>query len=114
MMNTDYIDKGKLQVSVWAGNVVTPIQGAQVKITDSVEGSVIAELKTDSSGQTNTIELPAPPIEYSLRENGNRPYSTYNVTVDADEFEKLHIGSVQILSGSTSIQSANLKLFLSL
>lgn len=108
-MNADYTDRGSLQVSVLSEDKASPIFDAMVSITDLVNGSLITELKTNASGQTDTIELPAPPIEYSFSENGVRPYSTYNVTVSANGFETLHIGGVQILSKSMALLNADLK-----
>lgn len=108
-MNADYTDRGSLQVSVLSEDKASPIFDAMVRITDLVNGSLITELKTNASGQTDTIELPAPPIEYSFSENGVRPYSTYNVTVSANGFETLHIGGVQILSKSMALLNADLK-----
>lgn len=108
-MSVDYKDKGSLQISVLTKNTDLPITGARVRITDTTNGAVIAEMKTNSSGQTDTIVLPAPPVDDSRRENGDRPYSTYNVTAKAVGFETLHVGSVQIFPNCTALQYFNLK-----
>lgn len=108
-MNADYKDKGNLQISVLTKNTNLPITGAMVRIIDTTNGAVITEIKTNSSGQTDTIALPAPSVDDSRRENSDRPYSTYNVTANAEGFETLHIGSVQIFPSCTALQSINLK-----
>lgn len=75
-MNPAYIGRGTLQVVVTVGDDPSPIQGARVRVTDPADGAVLAELTTDSSGQTETIELPTPPIEDSIAESDVRPYAT--------------------------------------
>ncbi len=108
-MNSDLIDKGRLQVTVLNENIALPLSDAKVRITNGIDGNVIEELTTNSSGQTPVIELPAPPIEYSLEPSENKPYSVYNVTATSKDFQTLHIGGVQILSGSRALQRAALK-----
>lgn len=110
MINDDNIDRGLLQISLTAEGSRNPIADATVQFS-TTEGRVFEELKTDSSGQTAPIQLPAPPLEYSIVENEARPYSLYNITVLADGFETLHVGGVQILPNSLAIQDAELEPF---
>ena len=107
-MNPAYIGRGTLQVVVTVGDDPSPIQGARVRVTDPADGAVLAELTTDSSGQTETIELPTPPIEDSIAESDVRPYATYNVTATAEGFETLHISGVQLLPDSLSVQRSSM------
>src|SRR5574344_3026166 len=97
-MNSDY---GRLSVSVCANNISMPIDNAKVTITDRDNQRVIEELTTDSSGQTPLIDLPAPPVEYSLEYSNMKPYSEYNVSVRSDGFENLEVDGIQIVSSST-------------
>ncbi|MEA4933868.1 MAG: peptidoglycan-binding protein [Lawsonibacter sp.] len=108
-MSQDYPDRGNLQVSVSTMNDLIPIPDAVVRISDPTNGNVLEELTTDSSGQTSKIELPAPPEEYSVTGNGEKPYASYNVTVLAAERQTLHIGGVQVLPNSTALQQAPLR-----
>ena len=58
---------GKLQVNVVSAGNSRPIPDARVSISFTGEpNSTIEELTTDSSGQTETIDLESPPLEYSL------------------------------------------------
>lgn len=109
MIDRSYIDRGKLQVGVLNEDGTTPVAGAQVDIRDSQDGNVIAEMVTDASGQTEFIELPTPPVEYSVSETGSRPYSTYDVIVQAQGFERLHVSGTQVLPFNKSIQPCRLK-----
>ena len=109
-MNPAYIDRGDLQIFVTAGEDPQPIPDARVRITDPENGRILEEAVTDASGQTPFIELPAPPIEFSVAEGESeqRPYAVYNVTVFAPERETLHIGGVELLPAGRSVQRAPL------
>ena len=68
------------------------------------------ELTTDSSGQTDTINLPAPPLEYSLDEtNELQPYSEYTISVEAAGYESIQIAGTEILSSVTAIQNISMR-----
>lgn len=100
------IDTGSLQTNVLTeGN--RPIQNARISITYSAEPSrTLEELTTNESGQTDTIDLSTPPIEWSLDENNIRqPYSEYTLNVTAEGFEPANISGVQLLSSRTAIQN---------
>ena len=109
-MNPAYLDTGNLQIFVTAGDAPDPIPDARVRISDPENGKVLEEAVTDSSGQTPFIELPAPPIEFSVAEGESvqRPYAVYNVTVSAGGRETLHLGGVEVLPTGRSIQRAAL------
>ena len=79
---------GKLQVNVVTRENV-PVRDATVTIAASDSpNNIIERLTTNSSGQTETIDLPAPPIELSLNEaNTTRPYTTYNIRIEALGYE---------------------------
>jgi len=109
-MNPAYIDKGDLQIFVTAGEDPQPIPDARVRVTDPENGQILEDTVTDASGQTPFMELPAPPIEFSVAEGESeqRPYAVYNVTITAPGRETLHIGGVEVLPTGRSIQRAAL------
>ena len=108
-MNPSYQDKGDLQIFVTAGETPEPIPGARVRVSDPANGQVLEEAVTDSSGQTPFIELPAPPMEWSVEEgSAQRPYAVYNVTVSAGGRETLHLGGVELLPAGPPLQPAPL------
>jgi hypothetical protein len=98
-------DLGFLQVNVLARNNIAPISNARVRITDRYTQAVINELITDTNGKTETIDLAAPPIDYSLQYSENKPYSEYNVVVEADGFEPASLIGVQILPAVEALQN---------
>ena len=89
---------GRLQLAVTGRNDYTPIENAVIQVTDTGNpDNIIEELTTDNSGETPTIELPAPPVSYSLESSSAQPYSEYNFTVQAEGYSNLTISGAQIL-----------------
>ena len=107
-MNPNYMDKGNLQIFVTAGE--SPVSGARVRVSDPQNGEVLEEAITDVSGQTPFLELPAPPMAWSVveGETNQRPYAVYNITVSAGGRQTLHIGGVELFPAGRSIQRAEL------
>lgn len=100
---------GNLQVNVTSILGSRPISDAAIQISYSGEPtSVIEEIRTDSSGQTESIELPAPPVEYSLTPTASQPYSEYNIQITAPGFESIEISGAEILPGENAIQNVSL------
>lgn len=105
-MQTDAIDNGKLQINVTADIGQIPIQNATISISFTGEpGSPLETLTTDSSGQTETVSLKTPPLEYSLTPNSPMPYSEYTVTVTAPGYEPVTVSGVEVLPDVTAIQN---------
>ena len=106
----DQTDRGYLQVQVVSSENNFPVSGATVTIrNEDSPDTVLEELRTNSSGQTDTITLPSPPLEYSLNPGEPRPYSEYSLQITAPGFEPLSIDGTEVLSGATSIQDARLR-----
>ena len=80
---------GSLKISVVSSIDQTPVANATVVISYTGDPeSPLMTMMTDSSGQTETVELPAPPLDYSLDpEQLNQPYSEYNIQVTAEGYE---------------------------
>ena len=96
---------GGLRISLTSSLGQIPVPGAEVTI--SVTGqpdSVVERLTTDDSGQTPLIELPAPALEYSLEPSEVRPYSEYNISVEAPGYEPVLVEASEILPDVTSLQ----------
>ncbi|MBE5945654.1 MAG: peptidoglycan-binding protein [Lachnospiraceae bacterium] len=104
-------DKGYLKINAVSSETLTPISGATVEISSTGNPNIILErLTTDSNGQTDTIALDAPPLEYSMEPSDNQPYSEYNIRITSQDFEEQLISAVQILPGETGIQDFSLNL----
>lgn len=97
---------GQLQINVTSTLGLIPIQDATVTISyTGVPDMAVEQLRTDSSGQTDVVELPAPPLEYSMEpEQANQPYSEYNIQVDAPGYESVMVSGTEILPDVTALQ----------
>ena len=86
-MQQEAADKGSLQVNVTSSVNSYPISEARISISyTGVPENTLEQLVTDSSGQTDMIELDAPPEEWSLDpENERQPYSEYNYRIRRQE-----------------------------
>ena len=61
---------GRLQINVTANVGLIPIQNASINISFTGEpDSTVETLTTDSSGQTDIVNLKTPPLQYSLTPN---------------------------------------------
>ena len=105
--NPERTSSGLLQINVINIQNNFPIQNARVTISYKGEPDrPVEQLTTNSSGQTEQVQLPAPPVEYSLEPSIIQPYSEYNLMVEAEGFEPLAISGTEILAQSTAIQPA--------
>lgn len=102
-------DSGLLQVSVVAGDTMEPIQDARVSISYSGDpGTDIEQLVTDSDGQTDSVELAAPPIEYSMEPGDVQPYAEYSITVTAPGYESFNVSGISLFADTTALQGIRL------
>ena len=110
MSMEDRPDMGRLKVSITNEITSYPITNAKVSISyTGVPDSIFEELETDSSGQTEEIELPAPPIEYSLDiDNNNMPYAEYTLQIDAPGYESVSIAGAEVLPVVTALQNVSM------
>lgn len=106
---TDREYTGKLQINVTSTLGLIPVQDATVTISyTGIPDVTIERLTTDSSGQTEEIELPAPPLEYSLTPVEQQPYSEYNIQVEAPGYEPIMVSGTEILPDVTALQPIQL------
>ena len=110
-MQQEAADKGSLQVNVTSSVNSYPISEARISISyTGVPENTLEQLVTDSSGQTDMIELDAPPEEWSLDpENERQPYSEYTLNVSAPGFEPVSIAGTEILANTKAIQNIRMR-----
>lgn len=99
-------DEGGLKISVTSSIGLIPVPDATVTISyKDTPDTPIEELTTDSSGQTESVELPSPPLEYSLDSSADvRPYSEYNIEVRAPGYETVFVSGTEILPHVLALQ----------
>lgn len=99
-------DQGRLQVNVTANIGLIPIQNANITISYTGDpNNTLETLSTDSSGQTDTVTLSAPPLDYSLTPNSPMPYSEYTLNVTAPGYEPVTVSGVEVLPDVTALQT---------
>lgn len=103
--------RGRLQINVTSEITARPVPDASVQISyTGVPDSTLEEVTTDSSGQSETLELAAPPLEYSLNpENEEQPYSEYTLNITAPGYEPISIAGTEVLPDVTAIQNVQLR-----
>ena len=105
----DLPDNGTLQINVYSQNALIPISGATVTITNQAGNRPLREqTTTNSSGQTQTLTLPTPPLEYSMVPEEPQPYSQYDITISAPGYETTTITGTQLLADELAIQNVRL------
>ena len=106
-MQTDHPDEGTLQLYVLSSIRNQPVEDASVQISYTGDpDSVIEEVKTDANGMIPEIQLPAPPLEYSMAPSEYQPYAEYTFHISKEGFDDLDISGAEILPDATAIQRA--------
>ena len=96
---------GSLQVDVVSMENNYPISDAEISISYTGEPDrVLENLTTNISGQTESVDLSAPPEELSLTPGLIQPYSQYSLYITAQGFEPVSISGTEILANTDAIQ----------
>lgn len=96
---------GSLQVDVVSTENNHPIGDAEVSISYTGDpDSILEKVTTDSSGQSETVSLSAPPVDLSLSPGLAQPYSEYSLFITAQGYEPVAISGTQILADTDAIQ----------
>lgn len=110
ILQQESVDEGKLQVRIRQKNLGTPVSGASVRISFSGDpDGNIEEAGTDESGNSQTVTVKTPPLEYSMEPNEAQPYSEVTVTVSAQGYREITVSGVEVLPNETSIQEIELE-----
>ena len=108
-LSSDTPDKGRLRIHVDSALTRSPVENARIRIFDTGQPEkTLEEIGTDTNGNSETVELPAPPIEYSMEPSENQPYSEYTFQIQADGIEPLSISGAELFSGSLALQDVRL------
>ena len=109
-----YTDVGYLKVVTTSANQTIPIENVSVIITradaNADQHNIVYSLVTNESGETSTVELPAPAKSLSQSPNSTSatPYAIYNISTYASGYYQVVNSSVPIFSGVKSIQRVNM------
>ena len=102
-------EKGGLKIQCFVGDTYIPVDGVKATLVPSQgQGGQEVQLTTNSSGESQVIELSAPPLAYSQEPTGNIPYSLYDLRVERQGFQALVINGIQIFPQEIALQQCNL------
>lgn len=102
-------ETGLLSISILSTIHNNPIQNATVTVSFTGDPeSPVEQLMTNESGQTGNLELPTPPLAYSMQPNEPQPYSEYTIHVEAPDFETVDVSGSELMSGTESLQTIHM------
>ena len=108
-LQAEAVDEGRLNIQVKERSTGEPIKGASVEISYTGNpNDVLEEVDTDESGNTESVELDAPPLEYSMEPSEMQPYSEYTIRVRARGFRDFTISGIDVFANEVSVQEVNL------
>ena len=92
IQNKNLVDQGRLKIQVTSSIGSVPIPDSSIEISYTGDpDSVLETVNTDENGQTPVIDLPAPPVEYSMSPGENQPYSEYNLRIRSKAVSYTHL-----------------------
>lgn len=109
--NQDTPDTGQLQISITSEITAFPIPDAKISLSyTGVPDRPFEQLTTNSSGQSEIIDLAAPPLEFSLDPAiEEQPYSEYTIQVEAQGYEPVSIAGAEILPTVRALQNIQMR-----
>ncbi len=82
-----------------------PVAGASINVVPTTEPEQTPlRVLTDSTGKSEPLTLPTPPLSYSLSPSEPRPYGEYNITIEATGYEPLFVSGAQLLPEVITLQ----------
>ncbi len=107
----NHVDNGTIKIQVTSSVGLIPVQDARITISYTGEaGSALEQVTTNAEGQSETLTLAAPPLEYSMEpEQMNQPYAEYTVQVEAEGYRPVSIEGVDVFSGELSLQNVRME-----
>ena len=106
-------EKGNLVIIVSTLRSLYPLPNAKVTVFKGEINNmeVLETVYTDQSGRTPNISLSAPEAELSQESDySGKPYSAYNIMVNAEGFrDNIHL-NIPVFSGVTTLQRSNMML----
>ena len=104
---------GFLIVQTLSANGALPVPNATVHIyeysdKENETRDALYTLKTDSFGKTEKVALNAKDRELSLTPEDKNPYTTYNISVNAEGYYESERVNVPLFQGITSLQIIDL------
>ena len=109
-LQQEAVDQGTLEIRVRGKSTGAPIRDAKIKISYTGNpDTILEEVESDASGNTEDIALDTPPLEYSMEPSEIQPYSEYTVTVSAPGYRDFTVSGIELLANEAAIQEVDLE-----
>lgn len=101
---------GTLQLDITSAVSNLPIPDAVIDVTYTGDptSQVLEQLRTGATGKTDIVEVPAPPLDYSLTPESQMPYAEYTFNIRSAGYEPVVISGAQILPDVRANQAVSL------
>ncbi len=105
---------GFIRVRVTNSGGEFPLEGAVVTVTDyregsPAEGALLYSLRTDRTGQTPVVPVPAVSSSLSQSPGAAAPYTLYNIRVSVENYTPAESIGVPVFEGVVSVQPFRLQ-----
>ena len=106
----NHVDNGTLKIELTSSVGAIPVENATIKIsyTGDPETS-LEQVTTNAEGQTETVTLAAPPLEYSMEPDQSQPYAEYTIDIEAEGYRPINIEGIDVFSGELSLQNVKME-----
>ena len=107
------MEYGQLIVNVRTAGGAYAVENASITVYNTLRTGIemVARVRSDISGQSPELELPAPDREESLSPGANDdglPYSNYIIQTVKEGYYSVTNNNVAVFSGVTSVQNINM------
>ena len=103
-----HMQYGTVQVHTYASRANLPLEGTTVLLTRRDENGndiLIGRQTTDRNGNTEPVQIKAPPLSDSLSPGDRQAFSYVDITADLPRYERIVIRDVQVFPGIVSLQA---------
>lgn len=107
ILQQDTPDQGELRINVTSTLGIQPVKNATIRIFSGT--NQVEELKTNISGQTQAVELPTPPLEYSQEPNNPQPFAEYTVQIEAEGYRPVEVTDVDVFPNEIAVQPVQMQ-----
>lgn len=107
---SNHVDRGTMKIQVTSAVGMVPVEDARVTISYTGDPErALEQIVTNADGQSDVLELAAPPLEYSMEPEQSQPYAEYTVEVEAEGYRPVNVEGVDVFSGELSLQNVQME-----
>lgn len=103
--------QGYILTHVFTSRANLPLANATVSVTEKTVGgqdSIISLQLTDTSGNTQSINIATPPAADSQSPNRPKGFTVVDIAVDLPDYERVLVENVQVFPDTITLQDVQL------